>query len=555
MSRTLTNLLLILIIAFIGSVMPVDIQIFNFDFDFSSLLDKYTNEPETTQEQISLNVSPETNFEYLYNPNNIIIPFISNIELSETLKNEFIQSLEFKLKTNLNDLNIDVSKFNQNIKIKSLKNNTKSSNSSKIPSDNTANKMANNNINNTANNTSSNDTDKNLNNSVDKLTYKYELIINNYAINNLSPDHYTLNIKSSFFNATNDKNSKNSSINDTDNSNNDSKYSNNNNSTISNNISPIIIQFTKTTPCTYTSVKNITSTTSNNKIWATLYYSTPSYTHLIPITRQVKIRKTTIRTYLNALAVPPNENSGLIPTAPKVSSAWLANKVLHCKMKNYSTTNYIKTDLSTKMMFNAIIKTMCSLDTVDKVIFTMDKKQPKSYHGFNLQNMYNYEKTSMIYKGWISNENKLYLVPVCLDAKSSGINSINNTPTTNKTPYNNKNDKSNNTNNKISSIENIIESLKTSENDLFAPLPTNIEIISYKFVESTLHIKLNDAILKAYPNEKAYQEFMIDSLSQSLYALPNVEKLLFKIENSNITKLGNIPIGEEFTPSDIINPE
>ncbi len=452
MSRTLTNILLILLIAFIGSVMPIDIKLFNFNFDFSSIIENAISEPEPVAEEIILDINTQKiESEYLYNPNDIIIPFLSNQELSDEFKSEFLKSISFKLTMNLNQENIPTSTFAQHIELVT------------VSDDNHSN---------------------------------YALIINKSILDNLTPNHYNLQINSPYFSISESNESE-------------------SNQQIKNSIN---IQFTKTAPCKYLS----TQISKQDETWATLYFANSDYSYLIPISRQVQIKKNTIRTWLNALKDGPKDNRDLIPTVPRIPSAWLSDGALHLKMISSLNDEFVKTDKSAKFMFDSIIKTMCTLDTVKSISFKVDKKQPQSYHSMNLTLDYSNAKESYAYKGWMSKNNRLYIIPELI----------------------------NNAN-----VSAIINALKSSNNELFAPLPPNVAVIDSRIDDKTLHIKFSNSITTSYPNQPLYQQFMMDSLVQSLYSLPDVDKLLIEIEGSNITTFANTPIGTEFTPSTFINPE
>ncbi len=497
MLRTFLNLLIILLIAFIGSVMPLDTKITNLNL--SDLIPNTDTSQSPKTQDIIVTLTPQDQTIYqqnLYSLQNITLNFYinSNVNTSSLSEDNYTQNIPNNETSTLKIPETFITDFTNSL------------------SYNVA-------LNSDTNNIHYIDISDFITPTINIDDNILELGLDIKPLSTIDVGQYILKISSPYL----DLDGK-SSFDETS-------------STVD--MHSLYLHFTKSPTADYIRVSN---DILQNKKWITVYLSDKNYSALIPISKAIDNNNNEIRQILNMLHKPPlnDDHTALISTTPSIPYAWFNSStgILQLNMSENNNQNYTTTDTSTKFMIEALCKTMSQIKGVKKIEFTVNKNRPKDYHGVDLSNDYIIEHPIYAYKGLVL-DNKMYI-----------------TPTTIKNIPNNTLD----TIDLDTTLKYIINELKVSNEIFYAPLPYDVQIIEHKLTDNSLYIKFSNSLITTYPNNPTYQALMMDSIVQSIYSIDGVDKLSINIDNtstnsSNLTEFGQVPIGTEFIPSTAINPE
>lgn len=455
MSRILANIILILIIAFTVSAVPINTELLNLNITLPEQAAVEPEEAETTpvDENPKLELTyQDVDFDYLYNPKSVEFKFVG----SSSLDSQMIEA------------------FTEEIQLEIFKGNTESN-------ETIVKRLASSDISPLA--------DITINGDVATLAFD----ISDSSLQ-LSNGHYTL------------------------------EFSSNNEVLKSEFKKPIEASYFD--DVTYNPPK--ASPNRGNRI-ITIFFTDESKSYLVPVSKEVRDNGKLIRTTLNALRDGPASDSGLNLESPApyvpVARFSTVTETVSLETNGYENAPFTQTADDTYLMMHSLINTMTYIENVSSVKFSVDKKDNEPLNGFDLSRSYPRPTEPKAHLGLQVYTNRLYLVPVEVDANSAS--------------------------EMIGYLKHGVENM----DNLHIPVIPNIDIVNESLIDGVLKVTLSDEITKAYPSSEIYARYMMDSIVLSLNTLPEVEEIILETESRNSGELHGYQLGESFKPARYLNME
>jgi len=456
MSRVIANLILIIIIAFTVSAVPINTELLNMNITFPESPEKEADvitQPEVVETETPLLlVYQEQKTDYLYNPLNIELKFIGDRSIDQTAVDAFIDELQLEIYQNTTfDQEQIVKRFDKSDLLDHITNTING----------------------------------------DVLTISLDTSRSGL---NLSKGHYNIKVLS--------------------------------NSKLLSTKLDLSYALSYTDTIEY---KSPASAARGGYKYLTLYFMDEDKNYLVPVSREVKQSGNLIRTTLNALKDGPLENSGLNmkSPAPYIPAARFSTTTEMVKLETNSWENseFTQTEDDTYMMMHSLINTMTSIENVSSVKFSVNKKDNAPLNGFDLSKSYPQPDTPTVYLGLATATDRMYLIPAEVEATTA---------------------------------KETLQFLKygiVTEPNLYAPVPSNIDIVSESLTDGILTVNFSGNIQTAYPQNPAYAILMMDSLSHSFMSLSGVEALLYRTDSNDVGELFGYTLEEAFVPAKYLNVE
>ncbi len=264
----------------------------------------------------------------------------------------------------------------------------------------------------------------------------------------------------------------------------------------------------------------------------TLYFPTPDYDMLVPVTRFVSIPDNRWRSLYTQLANGSKPGLGLIegtqiiPHSPNIR---ISNGIANVYLYSQSLTGF---EDKFSIITEAIAKSMLSMGFISDVNFLVNDNNTGTFGDVDLAKSYTYDNTLTGYVGYNSDSEFAFLMPLTIDMG----------------PESRVDDQ-------IEMLWNVLKFSDTKityAEDWIQLVPPYIEIIDYSIEGDLLTLNFNDAFETFTSTESAEYKLLIDSLVYSFTSIPEVNRIKITVE-------GNVPsnaeLSTDLTPAPYINME
>ncbi len=281
----------------------------------------------------------------------------------------------------------------------------------------------------------------------------------------------------------------------------------------------------------YTYIPSLQSIKSNETALL-LHFPSAEYNHLIPITRIIPYTKTPLKSVLVQLQKGPFSELGLPVTSPIPTNVRLklnkeiANVYLPSEIGKYNNN---ATDAFSAL--GSFVNTLTAIDGVKGVQFYFNRKIVETaFHGEIVSEPLYSSNATKIYIGTITPTKRVLLTPIDLTGKET-------------------------------TVENIFQKMKYSGSpeiyhyQIQPPIPDSVELMSSKLQNGILTLELNDGFLEAYSDHKDKQAFMLEAMLYSFTSHPDIEGIIFQVNETPVTSFGGLQFPIPAIPSKYINPE
>lgn len=264
----------------------------------------------------------------------------------------------------------------------------------------------------------------------------------------------------------------------------------------------------------------------------TLYYPTPDYKMLIPITRVVTTPDNRWRSLYTQLANGSKPGLGLIegeqviPHSPNIR---ISNGIAKIYLYSQSLTGF---EDNFSIITESIAKSMLSMGFISDVNFLVNDSDTGTFGKVDLSKSYSTDNKIIGYVGYNSNSEYAFLMPL---TKTIGPD----TPLTNQ-------------------IENLWSILKFNDSEMnygdewVQLIPPQIELLDFNLEGDLLILNFNEAFNTFSSIESAESRMMIDSLVYSFTSIAEVNRIKITVNGSAPT---NQELTTEIVPAPYINME
>lgn len=272
-------------------------------------------------------------------------------------------------------------------------------------------------------------------------------------------------------------------------------------------------------------------------MYLTLYFPDTNVMYSIPTSRKVPHTRTPLRTTINNLLMGPKEGLGLMEGSP-------IPNVLSLSLRNRTANINLPKDLGiyddgsaiSQCAIQSFVNSITSIEEVDKVMFLQNGRIVDTmFHGTITNEPFEPNHNPKVYLGY-NNSKRILLVPVPLDPSYTGLN-------------------------QDEIVKLIFNSLKTSivndflHRDLMPTVPADLELLDFQIEDDTLTLDFNGYFNHSFEGRDDLQRMLIDSILYSFTSIPNINRVIFKVEGEVINKITDIDISAPMTAPKYINIE
>ncbi|EOD00850.1 GerMN domain-containing protein [Caldisalinibacter kiritimatiensis] len=277
-----------------------------------------------------------------------------------------------------------------------------------------------------------------------------------------------------------------------------------------------------------------TNNNPDNKIALTLYFPVKESFNtdkLVGVTRFVEKQKNLHKVIIQELQKGPSRNLGLSLTPPigKVNYVVHKGSIVYIDLpKNESL--YTNNSTGYKAM-QSFIKSLTSLDKVNKIRFTVDNKVKETFfHGANIKNSIDNNMENKAYLAF--NSFKRYFLVDC------DVHTIT------------KNDS---TEDKVTKL---LDTLKNGEfTGLSNTILKDVEVINFGVNNNTLTLNFNKNFINSFDNNTNLQRMMLDSILFSFTSIEDINNIKILVDGKSIDNFAGIDISKPLKRPLYINPE
>jgi spore germination protein GerM len=273
----------------------------------------------------------------------------------------------------------------------------------------------------------------------------------------------------------------------------------------------------------------------DNKLGLTLYFADENYgvDQLIGVTRFIDDKKLPLhKLVVKELQKGPIDNIGLsvFPPIEEVNYVVRKNNIVYVDLPSNQNI-YNNESSQCYVAFKSFIKSLTSLEEVDRVRFTVDNRVKDTFfHGIKIDKSI---KNNMENKAYLAyNSFKRYYLVDCDISNLSDTDSIE--------------DK----------INKLLQTLKHSNYlTLSNTIPEDVEVLDFDIKNNTLTLNFNEAFLHSFNDNTNLQRLMLDSILFSFTSIDNINYVQILVENNTVSDFAGVDLSKPLARPLYINPE
>lgn len=286
---------------------------------------------------------------------------------------------------------------------------------------------------------------------------------------------------------------------------------------------------------TYHASVNYVSALKSISNWETalkLYFPDNENKFLIPVTRVIPYTNVPLRRTIDNLEIGPDPNLGLNsnPPIPKGCGIGLDNTVARVYIYK-APEEFSKNSLEAKTTIESLTHSLTSISPVSAVQFYFNRKLvDMNINGRQMNMPQTPISEPQSYLAYITNSDRVLLVPTPIDTNDTSIQSIFNQL-------------------KLSSNRNLFSY------NLQPTVPEEVELIDHKIENDVLKLKFNKAFLEVNKDFKDRRLMMIESILYTFTSLENINYIQIEVEGRSWGSTDGIELYKPINPPEYINPE
>lgn len=271
---------------------------------------------------------------------------------------------------------------------------------------------------------------------------------------------------------------------------------------------------------------------SAGQMGMTLYYPTPDYGMLVPITRAVPIPDNRWRSLYTQLANGSKPGLGLIEGAqiiPHTPNIRISNGIANIYFYTQSLTGF---EDKFSIVTDSIAKSMLSMGFISDVNFLVNDRDTGTFGDVELTKSYSYANTLNGFVGYNSNSEFAFLMPLTIVVGPD-------------LPMSDQ----------IEQLWNVLkfsDSEITYGDDWIQLVPPQLEMIDAGVEGDLLTLNFNEAFDTFTTVDSVESKLLIDSLVYSFTSIPTVNRIKITVDGKVPS---NLELSAELTPAPYINLE